>query len=309
MGSSSLYSYLLLSLFTIQALCQTPSPCCEVKTVTNAPAGNENLNGEYLLKDTADDKPHENCADGCVYTKDGEEYCFMNVPVDQAAEISCDIPSGGPEGEATSPQAGPTGTGAGETAGPGEPSAGPGTGASTGAGTAGPGTDAGTEAPTGGQGTGEGGQGTGEGTGVPGATTAQGAEATTAGDPSSRGQAAQEEKEKATEEKEEAEATVAAAQETAEQAKEVEKKIDDVVAEASSSSATTPAGGRVRRQATTGIPTFTVPSTCASFQSMVSDMNAQIALKTVIGLQTATNIGTALVKVVPETISCSAEDV
>ena len=263
------------------------------------------------MKDTADDKPHENCADGCVYTKDDEEYCFMNVPVDQAAEISCDIPSGGPEGEATSPQAGPTGTGAGETAGPGEPSAGPGTGASTGAGTAepgtgagtaGPGTDAGTEAPTGGQ-------GTGEGTGVPGATTAQGAEATTAGDPSSRGQAAQEAKEKATQEKEEAEATVAAGQEAATQADAVGKKIDDVIDAASGSSATTPAGGRVRRQATTGIPTFTAPSTCASFQFMVSEMNAQIALKTATGFQTASNIGAALVLVIAADISCSADDV
>merc|ERR1719308_694965 len=97
----------------------------------------------------------------------------------------------------------------------------------------------------------------GEGTGVPGATTAQGAEATTASDPSSRGQAAQEAKEKATQEKEEAEATVAAAQEAATQADAVEKKIDDVIDAASGSSDTTPAGGRVRRQATTGIPTFT----------------------------------------------------
>merc|ERR1712013_685416 len=240
---------------------------------------------------------------GCVYTKDDEEYCFMNVPMDKAAEVECDATSGGPGGgEATSPQAGPTGTGTGETAGPGEPSAGPGTSAGTGAGTAGPGTDAGTEAPTDGQ-------GTGEGTGVPGATTAQGAEATTAGDPSSRGQKAQEEKEKATEEKEEAEATVAAAQETATKAAEVGDKIDKVVEAASGSSATTPAGGRVRRQATTGIPTFTVPSTCASFQSMVSEMNDQIALKTVTGLQTASNIGTALIAVDPNDISCSADDV
>merc|ERR1712013_716907 len=213
-----------------------------------------------------------------------------NVPMDKAAEVECDATSGGPGGgEATSPQAGPTGTGAGETAGPGEPSAGPGT-------------NAGTEAPTDGQ-------GTGEGTGVPGATTAQGAEATTAGDPSSRGQKAQEEKEKATEEKEEAEATVAAAQETATKAAEVGDKIDKVVEAASGSSATTPAGGRVRRQATTGIPTFTVPSTCASFQSMVSEMNDQIALKTVTGLQTASNIGTALIAVDPNDISCSADDV
>merc|ERR1712013_736459 len=151
--------------------------------------------------------------------------------------------------------------------------------------------------------------GTGEGTGVPGATTAQGAEATTAGDPSSRGQAAQEAKEKATEEKEEAEATVAAAQEAATQADAVGKKIDDVIDAASGSSATTPAGGRVRRQATTGIPTFTAPSNCASFQSMVSKMNAQIALKTATGFQTASNIGAALVLVIAEDISCSADDV
>ena len=102
-------------------------PCCQTKTVTNAPAGNENLNGEYVLKEAAGDKPHENCADGCVYMKDDEEYCFMNVPIDQAAEIECDATSGGPDGgEGTSPQAGPTGTGAGETAGPGAPTSGSG---------------------------------------------------------------------------------------------------------------------------------------------------------------------------------------
>merc|ERR1712212_23270 len=98
---------------------------------------------------------------------------------------------------------------------------------------------------------------------------AQGAGATTIGDPSARGQAAQE-----------AKTTVAAAQETSETAEEVGKKIDAVIDAASGSIATTKAG-RVRRQATTGIPTFTAPSTCASFQSMVSDMNDQIALKTV----------------------------
>merc|ERR1712212_898880 len=283
MGSAFPYSFLLLSLFTLQAFCQTSSPCCQTKTVTNAPAGSENLNGEYVLKEAADDKPHENCADGCVYMKDDEEYCFMNVPMDKAAEIECDATSGGPDGgEGTSPQAGPTGTGAGETAGPGAPTAGPGT----------DGTGAGTGAPTGGPGA-----GTGASTaGAPAGTTAQGAGATTIGDPSARGQAAQEAKEKATQEKEEAETTVAAAQETSDTAAEVGKKIDAVIDAASGSSTTTKAG-RVRRQATTGIPTFTAPSTCASFQSMVSDMNDQIALKTVTSLQTATNIGKALVLV------------
>merc|ERR1711936_911551 len=162
MGSTLPYSCLLLSLFTLQALCQTLPPCCQTKTVTNAPAGNENLNGEYVLKEAAGDKPHENCADGCVYMKDDEEYCFMNVPMDQAAEIECDATSGGPDGgDGTSPQPGPTGTGAGETAGPGAPTDGPGT-----------------EAPSG---------GAGAGTGVAGATTAQGAGATTIGDPSATG--------------------------------------------------------------------------------------------------------------------------
>merc|ERR1719477_142157 len=131
--------------------------------------------------------------------------------------------------------------------------------------------------------------------------------ATTTADPASRGKAAQAAKEEATKEKEEAEATVAAAQETATKAAEVGDKIDKVVAAASC--ATTPSAGRVRRQVTTEIPTFTVPSDCASFQAMVKEMNAQIALKTVAGFATASNIGTALIDVNPDTISCSASDV
>merc|ERR1719477_542868 len=141
-----------------------------------------------------------------------------------------------------------------------------------------------------------------------GATSTMGeGAATTTADPASRGKAAQAAKEEATKEKEEAEATVAAAQETATKAAEVGDKIDKVVAAASG--ATTPSAGRVRRQETTGIPTFTVPSTCASFQAMVKEMNAQIALKTVTGFATASNIGTALIDVNPDTISCSASDV
>ena len=131
---------------------------------------------------------------------------------------------------------------------------------------------------------------------------------TTTADPAARGQAAQAAKEQATKEKEEAEATVAAAQESATKAAEVGDKIDKVVA-AASAATTTPSVGRVKRQATTGIPTFTAPSTCASFQAMVKEMNVQIALQTVAGFATASNIGTALIKVDPDTISCSASDV
>merc|ERR1712142_1298397 len=97
-------------------LCQTPPPCCETKTVKDAPAGSENLNGKYRLKESVDNKPHENCADGCVYTKGDDEYCFMNVPIAQAATIDCDATTGGPIGPETSP----AGSGAQETSqGPG----------------------------------------------------------------------------------------------------------------------------------------------------------------------------------------------
>merc|ERR1712142_1272386 len=268
-------------------LCQTPPPCCETKTVKDAPAGSENLNGEYRLKESVDNKPHENCADGCVYTKGDDEYCFMNVPIAQAATIDCDATTGGPVGPETSP------------AGSGAPTGGV-------EGTTGPGGQEGTAAPVGQQGS--------SAPGGTGGETTPGGVGTTL-NPAERGQAAQKAQAQATEDKAEAEATQEAAQKSADTADDVGEKIDKVVNAASTtttSGATTPANnGRVKRQADTtqGIPSFTVPSSCASFLSMVKEFNKQIGLKTKTGFKTASAIGSALTQVNEADISCEASDV
>merc|ERR1711892_1508075 len=131
MGTTSLFSYLLLSLFACQALCQgtTTAPCCNTKTVKDAPSGQEDLNGEYVL--TVSSNTHENCADGCIYTRNDEEYCFMNVAADKAAgSITCDATTGGPAAGASTPGAGAGGSTPGAGAGATTPSAG-GAGATT----------------------------------------------------------------------------------------------------------------------------------------------------------------------------------
>merc|ERR1719483_1650109 len=120
MGTTYLFSYLLLSLFAYQALCQgtTTAPCCNTKTVKDAPAGQEDLNGEYVLNPSSATERHENCADGCIYTRNDEEYCFMNVAADKAAgSITCDATTGGPAAGASTPDAGAGGStpGAGES--------------------------------------------------------------------------------------------------------------------------------------------------------------------------------------------------
>merc|ERR1712142_1426766 len=267
-------------------LCQTPPPCCETKTVKDAPAGSENLNGEYRLKESVDNKPHENCADGCVYTKGDDEYCFMNVPIAQAATIDCDATTGGPIGPETSP------------AGSGAPTGGP-------EGSTAPGGQGGTTAP--------GGQGGTTAPGGAGGETTPGGAGTTL-NPAERGQAAQDAKDQAAKDKAEAEATQEAAQNSANTADDVGEKIDKVANAASgtTSGATTPANnGRVKRQAATtqGIPTFTVPSSCASFLLMVKEFNTQMGLKTKTGFKTASAIGSALTQVDEAGISCEASDV
>ena len=73
----------------------TSTPCCAIKTVKNAPCGKAYLNGEYVLQDSFAYKVNDSCADGCVYTKDDEEYCFMNVPPCEASDIACNATTGG----------------------------------------------------------------------------------------------------------------------------------------------------------------------------------------------------------------------
>merc|ERR1712142_1326 len=124
-----------------------------------------------------------------------------------------------------------------------------------------------------------------------------------------RGKAAQQAQAAATEAKVEAEETQAAAEESAQKADAVGNKIDEVVSAAST--ATTPTNnGRVKRQSDTtiGIPSFTVPSSCASFQSMVKEFNKQIGLETKTGFKTAAAIGDKLTEVKAADIDCKADD-
>ena len=55
-------------------------------TVVNS--ANTELNGVYLLQGEEEDKPEEICVDGCVYTKDGDEYCF--ILTDQGS-VECQV--------------------------------------------------------------------------------------------------------------------------------------------------------------------------------------------------------------------------
>merc|ERR1719228_403630 len=93
MGSISHLVSLLLLTFACQVLSQATIPgiCCQTKSVTNAPAPNQALNGEYVLKSSSDNKPDPNCADGCVYMRGNDEFCFIAVPEAEAAEVKCDL--------------------------------------------------------------------------------------------------------------------------------------------------------------------------------------------------------------------------
>merc|ERR1711953_641986 len=78
----------------------TPSgECCYKKTVTGT--ANE-MDGTYYFKKNVVDVKDPNCADGCIYTREGresEEYCFKAV-TSGAADINneCEAPTGTAEG-------------------------------------------------------------------------------------------------------------------------------------------------------------------------------------------------------------------
>merc|ERR1740136_407753 len=68
--------------------------CCTKKIVTGATAEAKGLVGTYtLLNDVADDK-NPACFDGCVYVREGEEYCFQAVAGGADIEDQCDAPTG-----------------------------------------------------------------------------------------------------------------------------------------------------------------------------------------------------------------------
>ena len=54
--------------------------CCPIKTVKDAPGEDSKLNGVYFLKAKEEIKRDALCSDGCVYTRDNEEYCFIDKP-------------------------------------------------------------------------------------------------------------------------------------------------------------------------------------------------------------------------------------
>merc|ERR1712156_1013013 len=79
--------------------------CCAVKVVENSP--DSSLDGTYTLSDNGA-KREEICIDGCVYERDGLEYCFISKPVAESADVQCDDGFTGPT---EFPGTGSTGTG------------------------------------------------------------------------------------------------------------------------------------------------------------------------------------------------------
>merc|ERR1712076_262062 len=64
--------------------------CCPTKVVTDSP-GDGSLDGTYnLVSDEEEEKREDICIDGCVYERDGLEYCFISKPVAEAAQVDCD---------------------------------------------------------------------------------------------------------------------------------------------------------------------------------------------------------------------------
>merc|ERR1740137_230144 len=279
MSSASLFSSLLLSALVFKALSQTAAPsCCKIKTVVG-PAGKAELTGKYILKEKSASKPDPNCADGCIYTMGADEYCFMDVAENLAANIQCEAspsvpiwevttkpPIGAsdpvsfppsvttkrPSGLVTAPPSGKI-----STRQPGAPS--PVSGEMS------------TRGPSGGKGTTK--------------------------SPAARGQEAAQAKAAAETKKAEAVATQNAAEDTQQKTALVETKINEVLAAAAAS-------GRVKRAGEAIVPP--VPTTCAAFTQMVDDMTTAIALKTKEGYKTAGAIGTALAQVVATTVNCDS---
>ena len=65
-----------------------PDDCCRIKTVRDALGEDSKLNGVYTLKTKEDSKPDPICLDGCVYTRDNQEYCFIDKP---GPSVVCEV--------------------------------------------------------------------------------------------------------------------------------------------------------------------------------------------------------------------------
>merc|ERR1712038_12965 len=84
--------------------------CCAVKVVENSP--DPSLDGTYTLASNGE-KREDICIDGCVYERDGLEYCFISKPVAESADVVCDDGFTGPSttGFSDFPSTGSPGTG------------------------------------------------------------------------------------------------------------------------------------------------------------------------------------------------------
>merc|ERR1712130_55526 len=84
--------------------------CCSTKVVENSP--DSSLDGTYNLASNGD-KRDDICIDGCVYERDGLEYCFISKPVAESADVVCDDGFTGPSttGSSGFPSTGSTGSG------------------------------------------------------------------------------------------------------------------------------------------------------------------------------------------------------
>ena len=69
--------------------------------MTGAPSGS-GLDGTYELKEDEKTKREEVCLDGCVYTREGQEYCFRSEPLATSPDVVCESgETGGATGGAT----------------------------------------------------------------------------------------------------------------------------------------------------------------------------------------------------------------
>merc|ERR1711970_1017544 len=98
----------LLSLFP-GSQCQVEE-CCSTKVVENSP--DASLDGTYTLASDGEER-EDICIDGCVYERDGLEYCFISKPIAESADVVCDDGFTGPSttGFSDFPSAGYPGTG------------------------------------------------------------------------------------------------------------------------------------------------------------------------------------------------------
>merc|ERR1740129_1675457 len=83
----------LLALAVVLALgsgisCAPEYDCCQTKVVKGA--ADSSLDGSYELA-RKEGSPVESCVDGCVYNKEGEEYCFKECSTGCNHKVDCPV--------------------------------------------------------------------------------------------------------------------------------------------------------------------------------------------------------------------------